>query len=213
MATGRQKSEYALNAPKHVRTRRRKRHAKLLKLGYQGYSDYLRSPHWKAIKAQYRQSELPQDCICGDPDVQLHHMTYARIGNERLTDLTPLCARCHSLIHVLEFRGEIELDFTGFFNEGRATEGREFLRRLAEEQERLRTERLQAQQREVLASSFAARLLKARRHARFRHVDVSGHIHVLKHMVKRGRDDESLTRQLRRIEEIAYGWEGWRDAA
>jgi hypothetical protein len=52
--------------------------------------------------------------MCGADVVQLHHKTYDRIGAEDLTDLTPLCARCHALIHVLERRGDITLSFDGF---------------------------------------------------------------------------------------------------
>lgn len=200
--------------PKHVRDRRSQRRSKLLKLGYTNYAEYMRSPHWKAVKARYRASDLPQDCICGEQDVQLHHMTYERIGREELTDLTPLCARCHALVHVLEFRGEITLDFVGFFDSGRAAEGRRALRAFAEEQERQRREHIEAQQREVLALPFAARLIRARDHARFRRrVDVSSAIRILKRSVEEGRSELALTRSLRIIEEKAYGWEGWRDAA
>lgn len=94
--------------------RRRQRAKRLRELGYQDYDDYLRSPHWRAIKARYRASELPQVCMCGETEVHLHHKTYERIGAENLTDLTPLCATCHTLIHVLERRGEIGLDLAGF---------------------------------------------------------------------------------------------------
>jgi hypothetical protein len=94
---------------------------RLLSLGYGSYDDYLRSSHWQAVKARYRASDQPQDCICGETDgLQLHHMTYERIGGESLADLTPLCASCHAMIHTLEARGEIGLDFTGFVSGQRA---------------------------------------------------------------------------------------------
>lgn len=202
------------NAPKHVRDRRHRRQAQLARLGYTNYNAYLRSPHWQATKARYRQSDLPQDCICGETEVQLHHMTYKRIGGENLTDLTPLCHRCHALIHVLEFRGEIGLNFEGFFDSGRAVEGRDMLRDLAEQQRREVEAARRERQAEVLSLSFATRLLRVREHARFRrHIDITSHTHVLKHMVRDGKSDQALTRKLRQIEEIVYGWDGWRDAA
>jgi hypothetical protein len=90
-------------------------------LGFPDYPAYLRSPHWKAKRADYRCSSQPQECICGETEsLQLHHMTYDRIGDEALTDLTPLCGSCHNMIHELERRGDIGLDLTGFVNEERA---------------------------------------------------------------------------------------------
>lgn len=94
---------------------------RLLALGYSDYPSYLRSSHWVRMRAQYRDSEHPQECICGEMEgLQLHHLTYERVGAERLTDLSPLCAVCHAMIHVLEQRGEVGLDFRGFVNEQRA---------------------------------------------------------------------------------------------
>lgn len=73
------------------------------------------------MKARYRASALPQDCICGETErVQMHHVTYERVGEEALPDLTPLCPTCHAMIHALESRGEIGLDFSGLVNEQRA---------------------------------------------------------------------------------------------
>lgn len=98
---------------------------KLVSLGYQGYADYIGSPHWVKVKAAYRGSELPQDCaICGCEEVDLHHLTYERVGAEELSDLSPLCRTCHDLIHVLEARGDVGLDFKGLVNEERAAQQR-----------------------------------------------------------------------------------------
>lgn len=80
------------------------------------YSDYLKSPHWREVKRSF------QDCYCcGDPEeVHLHHKTYERLGEERLDDLVALCPRCHALVHVLERRGDLELDLAGLLDETRA---------------------------------------------------------------------------------------------
>lgn len=69
------------------------------------YSKYLSSAKWQDIKTRYRKSKLPQDCyICGEERVDLHHKTYARLRNERLTDLLPLCRICHRIVHVYRVR-------------------------------------------------------------------------------------------------------------
>ena len=110
-----------MTAPAHVRRRGELRFVRLRALGYESYSDYLRSAHWLATRARFRASDQPQVCICGaDDDLQLHHKTYERIGGEELEDLVLLCERCHALIHELERRGEIDLDFEGFASAERA---------------------------------------------------------------------------------------------
>lgn len=43
--------------------------------------------------------------MCWDPNVDLHHKTYKRLGEERLTDLLPLCRLHHDLAHDLEQEG------------------------------------------------------------------------------------------------------------
>lgn len=111
-----------MNQPPHVRRRSRRRLARLRALGYASYRAYLISPHWRSVRALYWASDLPQQCICGETEaLQLHHLTYDRIGGEALTDLVPLCATCHADIHVLERRGEIGLDFAGLYSRQRAT--------------------------------------------------------------------------------------------
>lgn len=64
------------------------------------YRDYLRSAHWRALKARYRESGRPQDCyLCGEKKgLALHHLTYDRLGCEFLTDLVPLCRPCHTMV-------------------------------------------------------------------------------------------------------------------
>jgi hypothetical protein len=196
-------------APEHVRRRRAERLAHLRLLGYASYGDYLRSPHWLRTRQRYLESDLPQTCVCGDWDIQLHHMTYERVGAEELSDLTPLCRRCHSLVHVLEWRREIGLDLDGLCDGDRALAGRKALTRLVQRSQGEREAAVKEHQREVLAKSFAQRVLDAKRVAIARRVHVSPGINVLKMMVRAGKDEVRLTRQLRLIEERAYGWEGW----
>jgi len=78
----------------------RKFKERLKNLGFQSYKDYLKSEHWKKINKKYKKSRFPQHCIvCSNKRFQLHHRSYARIGNEYLTDFIPLCQKCHQEIH------------------------------------------------------------------------------------------------------------------
>jgi 5-methylcytosine-specific restriction endonuclease McrA len=64
----------------------------------------MKSPEWEAKKNQ--RIEIDNSCVmCGRPldkirSVQVHHITYARLGNEDVyTDLCTLCGSCHKKIH------------------------------------------------------------------------------------------------------------------
>lgn len=64
------------------------------------YGVYLRSPHWR----RERQRQLGRDGFrcqrCGGTrHLEVHHLTYARLGSERPGDLTTLCRGCHGAIH------------------------------------------------------------------------------------------------------------------
>jgi hypothetical protein len=186
-----------------------RRNALLRTLGYENYGAYLRSACWKRTRAAYRASDLPQDCICGDPDTQLHHLTYQRVGEERLSDLTPLCPSCHSLVHVLEWRGTLGIDLEGLTDAERAQHGREWL---TNEAQRLKDEaaaRLLLQRQAILATPFPSRLVNAKLTAKRRHVDISHLLHLLKRSATSGQSDKRLTLWLRRIEAKAYGWDDW----
>lgn len=78
----------------------------LARHGYSSYRDYLHSDHWQELRERYRACKLPQVCfVCWDPNVDLHHKTYKRLGEEKLTDLLPLCRLHHDLAHKLEQEG------------------------------------------------------------------------------------------------------------
>lgn len=110
-----------------------KRQIRLARLGYKSYRAYLGSNHWKALRKRYRASSEPQECICGERDrkkLQLHHKTYDRIGEEALSDLTPLCVPCHKMIHTLDWRQEMGLEFDGLISRFRVIQyaGEDFTR-------------------------------------------------------------------------------------
>lgn len=64
------------------------------------YHEYLRSDRWQEIR-QRKLLEVDFRCqLCNsDRDLQLHHRTYERLGHEHMSDLTVLCATCHTLFH------------------------------------------------------------------------------------------------------------------
>lgn len=67
------------------------------------YTDYLNSKHWLAFRDYYRKIRRWR---CATPgcrekeDLHLHHLTYERIGKERLDDVVPLCRYHHALAHL-----------------------------------------------------------------------------------------------------------------
>lgn len=126
----------------------------------------------------------PQACICGKTDeLQLHHLTYERLGDEDLSDLTPLCADCHAMVHVLERRGLIGLDFSGFVNERRAERNREVMRQRRD----MALDDMQSERDRKRARSLSGRLRDVMNTAQKRHVDISSDLRVIE---KRMRDIE-----------------------
>jgi 5-methylcytosine-specific restriction endonuclease McrA len=65
------------------------------------YRQYLNTYHWQQLRL-LKLSEVEERCqLCYSPQkpLHVHHRTYARLGNEKLTDLTVLCKDCHTLFH------------------------------------------------------------------------------------------------------------------
>ena len=62
---------------------------------------YYDSEHWEAR----RQSRLERDgfrcvlCVASAGALHVHHVTYARLFTERLSDLMTVCEECHEIIH------------------------------------------------------------------------------------------------------------------
>lgn len=72
---------------------------RLTELGFATYDDYLMSPHWTGFRERYR-AERPTKCrLCHRTDTQLHHVTYERLGCEKLDDVVPLCRTHHVAVH------------------------------------------------------------------------------------------------------------------
>jgi hypothetical protein len=64
------------------------------------YTEYLRSPEWKARRAAALAKAGHRCQLCNRAKrLQVHHRTYERIGQEAPSDLTVLCADCHEHFH------------------------------------------------------------------------------------------------------------------
>lgn len=63
------------------------------------YQQYIASPQWSAFKASYFATHARACAVCGARQVQLHHMTYARLGYEHPSDVVPLCEPHHRAVH------------------------------------------------------------------------------------------------------------------
>lgn len=76
----------------------------------QRYGTYMASPAWFRRREAWLEAWTtahgePTCRVCGAPwtlrSGDLHHRTYARLGEERWTDLIPLCRTCHTELHRL----------------------------------------------------------------------------------------------------------------
>jgi 5-methylcytosine-specific restriction endonuclease McrA len=64
------------------------------------YAKYIRSPEWKAKRTEVILRAQGKCERCGLwPIVNVHHLTYARLGDEDPTDLLGVCSRCHTELH------------------------------------------------------------------------------------------------------------------
>ena len=63
------------------------------------YRRYLQSDAWKTKRKAVLQASGFRCRRCGAPATEVHHETYKRIYNERLSDLTALCSKCHEAAH------------------------------------------------------------------------------------------------------------------
>lgn len=70
------------------------------------YREYISSPQWKSRRSIFLTNNgccfrchLPRwmAIIAYDQDLHVHHISYAHIGHELDSELSPLCRRCHEL--------------------------------------------------------------------------------------------------------------------
>ncbi len=69
-------------------------------MGYnKKYSKYLHTKEWVSKRNKIREERKCCE-LCGSTDkLQVHHLTYENLGNEKDEDLMLLCENCHNLEH------------------------------------------------------------------------------------------------------------------
>jgi 5-methylcytosine-specific restriction endonuclease McrA len=71
-------------------------------LVHTSYGHYLNSVHWKDKKSKFYSSGrfFGACAVCvSTKDLEVHHRTYERVGNEPVSDLVCLCRKCHEKFH------------------------------------------------------------------------------------------------------------------
>jgi len=65
------------------------------------YGERLASEKWRALcRKVIRRDKGVCQCCLEAPATQVHHLTYARVGNEALFDLVAVCESCHrNILH------------------------------------------------------------------------------------------------------------------
>lgn len=64
------------------------------------YRRYINSKKWRTKRNSILARDGFKCTCCGSSDsLQVHHLTYARLGRENPSDLTTLCVDCHSNTH------------------------------------------------------------------------------------------------------------------
>jgi len=66
------------------------------------YPEYIKSEWWKLQSKLYKDKKCAQ---CGRThELDVHHLTYENVGNEKPADLITLCRRCHRDLHYYKNR-------------------------------------------------------------------------------------------------------------
>ena len=82
-----------------------------LKMTKAEYKLYLKSDHWKNLRAEKHKNPSRRRCgICGSREhIQTHHLRYKNIYDVETSDLRRLCGRCHMAAHELQSTGRLRL--------------------------------------------------------------------------------------------------------
>lgn len=64
------------------------------------YYNYLKSKDWAARRLERMKIDKFRCQMCGSKhNLNVHHLTYDRLGCEKMTDLLTLCKYCHKRVH------------------------------------------------------------------------------------------------------------------
>lgn len=61
------------------------------------YLNYLESEEWKIRREEILERDNHTCVLCNGPAEQVHHKTYAHLGNEYDEELVSVCKACHPL--------------------------------------------------------------------------------------------------------------------
>lgn len=77
------------------------RQRRLYELRTMPYQAYLQTPEWEETRKTHlrRARHRCQVCNAGNTQLNVHHRTYERRGNEETRDLIVLCRECHYIFH------------------------------------------------------------------------------------------------------------------
>ena len=93
-------SETGLVVPEEVKTKSWRLYIKYHKSRRTAYHEYLQSSQWQEIRDKLFEARGKQCNRCKSlQNIQVHHKTYDRLGQEKLTDLEVLCSACHQKEH------------------------------------------------------------------------------------------------------------------
>lgn len=66
------------------------------------YTAYINSSKWKSLSAKIRNRDGNKCKLCDSERIlEVHHLSYVRLGKERNADLVTLCQSCHAEQHKL----------------------------------------------------------------------------------------------------------------
>ena len=69
------------------------------------YHDYLQTERWKEFRKTVLEHYGKKCCRCGrEAWLNIHHLTYERLGCEKLSDVIVLCKECHMAEHAKQVR-------------------------------------------------------------------------------------------------------------
>lgn len=76
------------------------RYRQLIDFKTKDYQSHLASPEWQELRRKvFRRCKGVCEGCLERPAVEVHHLTYARLGDEMLFDLVGVCSSCHDRIH------------------------------------------------------------------------------------------------------------------
>ena len=103
LAAQREHEEAVAKLPKRVKpvkASKKKRKRRRKKSKPVDYREYMQSKAWKSKRLAAIKYHGSKCAVCGSQrSLQVHHLTYERLGHERMTDLEVLCKGCHGLEH------------------------------------------------------------------------------------------------------------------